>query len=39
MSQTHEGGPSSHKEWTACVHSGLISLPAGNLCVAKLAFG
>lgn len=31
MSQTHEGGPSSHKEWTACLHPGRGILNAGNL--------
>ena len=29
--RTHQGGPPSHKEWTASLHSGLNFLPAGNL--------
>ncbi len=28
--QTQQGGPPSHKEWTASSHSGLTFLPAGN---------
>ena len=27
---TRRGGPPSHKEWTASLHSGHLALPAGN---------